>query len=512
MKTRLVIWLILLLGCLGWWGTRFAQRSARRQEVRRGEQLAKLVCAACHLFPEPALLDQATWKNGTLPWMRRFMGLDPAAIENSLDAEYLKQTDAFLESPLVSANDWSAIAAYYLASAPVQMLPRSERPEIQVGLKGFAAKIPPYRTETPMALMLQIDEAEQRIYVGNASSRGIDILSSDGEFVSHLSVDNLPVSLSKSDQGIYVTSIGFFYPREKPAGDLKFFRQLKDGFSEPKVILDNLVRPLQANFADLNHDGKTDFVLSLFGNFGGRFSWFENQGDGNYQEHVLFPKPGALRSEIGDFNGDGHWDIAVLIAQSTESLFLMFGNGAGEFTTTPVFRKPPVFGHTYFEMADFDRDGDPDVLATNGDNGEYPSPFKPYHGIRVYLNDGANHFEERYFFPLHGAFKAMARDFDQDGDLDIAAISYFPDYENSPRESFVLLENQGDFQFEARTFEQSLAGRWLTMDAGDLDGDGDQDIVLGSVIGGPGRVPTELKNSWEQSGLTVLILENQLKN
>ena len=198
----------------------------------------------------------------------------------------------------------------------------------------------------------------------------------------------------------------------------------------------------------------------------------------------------------------------MLIAQSTETLFFMYGDGAGNFTTSMIFQHPPVHGHTYFELCDFDLDGDLDVVVTNGDNGEYTSPLKNYHGIRIYLNDGNNQFEERFFYPLNGAFKAMAHDFDQDGDMDIAAISYFPDYRNTPDESFVYLENKGDFQFTSSTFEERLRGRGLTMDSGDVDGDGDEDIVLGSVVTDLGMVSNNLIKSWNESGTTIVILEN----
>jgi hypothetical protein len=92
--------------------------------------------------------------------------------------------------------------------------------------------------------------------------------------------------------------------------------------------------------------------------------------------------------------------------------------------------------------------------ATNGDNGDYPAVLKPHHGVRIYLNDGKNAFEEHYFFPLNGAFKALAEDFDLDGDLDIAVISMFPDFEGRPEEGFVYLENKGEMQFNASTIDR----------------------------------------------------------
>jgi hypothetical protein len=139
--------------------------------------------------------------------------------------------------------------------------------------------------------------------------------------------------------------------------------------------------------------------------------------------------------------------------------------------------------------------------------------LKPYHGIRLYLNDGANHFREAFYYPMHGAYKALARDFDGDGDLDIAAIAYYPDFEQAAPESFVYLENQGGMKFAASTCAESGAGRWMVMDAGDLDGDGDEDIALGSFVRGPTTIAVSpaLRDSWRTNGAAVLLLENLRK-
>src|SRR5438309_7912953 len=37
--------------------------------LERGHRLAQTYCQSCHLFPDPALLDKATWEHGALPEM-----------------------------------------------------------------------------------------------------------------------------------------------------------------------------------------------------------------------------------------------------------------------------------------------------------------------------------------------------------------------------------------------------------------------------------------------------------
>src|SRR5438309_480189 len=180
------------------------------------------------------------------------------------------------------------------------------------------------------------------------------------------------------------------------------------------------------------------------------------------------------------------------MAHAKEGVFLYHNQGHGEFIEKALIEQPPVWGYAYFELADFNGDGHLDILTANGDRGDFECPPKKYHGIRIYLNDGHWNFKEAFFYPLNGAYKCIAADFDGDGDLDIAAISFFPDYEKSPRESFVYLENKGGMNFKPSTFSQCVAGRWDVMDVADLDGDGDLDIVLGSYIRGPTPVPNAL--------------------
>src|SRR5262249_36052353 len=113
-----------------------------------------------------------------------------------------------------------------------------------------------------------------------------------------------------------------------------------------------------------------------------------------------------------------------------------------------------------------------------------------------------------YFFPMYGCFKAMARDFDGDGDLDIAAISFFADYTNHPDESFIYLENKGELDFKPYRVPGTDAGRWLTMDAGDIDGDGKTDLIIGNFSIAPASVTGAL--DWKK-GPACIVLRNIIK-
>jgi hypothetical protein len=239
------------------------------------------------------------------------------------------------------------------------------------------------------------------------------------------------------------------------------------------------MRPVQITPADLNKDGKTDYIVCEFGNLAGALSWLEKK-DTDYVRHVLRAAPGAIKTYVDDYNHDGLPDIWALFAQGDESIFLFTNKGNGTFDTKQVLRFLPINGSSYFELDDFNKDGFPDIVYTCGDNADYSVVLKPYHGVYIFLNDGKNNFYQKYFYPINGCYKAIARDFDNDGDLDIATISFFADYLNEPEEGFIYLKNEGDFKFQPYSLPEAENGRWLTMDAGDFDGDGKTDLMLGN--------------------------------
>ena len=480
------------------------------------ERAARRSCTLCHLFVEPTMLTRDNLETQILPRMKVRLGVAKPDFASSPEGEIIRARRIYTEHPLVPVEDWPLIEEFYLKNAPEKPLPQGPKPEITIGLKLFDTVRPRWRFNPPSTTLVKLSEKPGRIYVGDDRAKSLALLDAEGSLMTTIPLGNVPVDLVEREEGLYVTCIGSFIPSEIWRAELLLIPRKGDGFGEKQVLLRNLPRASQTVFADFNGDGREDFAMCMFGNLTGRFSWFENLGEGRYREHVLTDHTGAMNAAVHDFNGDGKPDLAVLFAQDLEQLMILLNDGKGGFSGTSVFQRPPVWGHSYFELADFNQDGRMDLIVCNGDNGEYDSPTKNYHGIRILLNRGDLDFEEAFFYPMNGCYRALARDFDADGDLDLAAISFFPDYALSPKESFVYLENvggnkPGEFKFETSTFRECISGRWIVGDVGDLDGDGDPDIVLGSYIHGPTSVPKFLLDIWEPRGFSIQILRNRMK-
>jgi hypothetical protein len=325
----------------------------------------------------------------------------------------------------------------------------------------------------------------------------------NGGVVDSIQIGTGVSQVVQNAEGLMVLAMGVMHPSDVISGKLVHVQG-----SESTVILDSLQRPVYAEFADLNEDDNTDIIVCEFGNNVGKLSWFEKKTDGSYSKHILKNLPGAVKTATRDFNDDRRPDVMALMAQADEGIFIFFNEGGGKFREQRLLRFSPAYGCNYFELVDINNDNYLDILVTNGDNGDYPPVLKSYHGIRIYLNDGRNNFTEKLFLPVNGANKVVARDFDMDGDKDMASIAYFPDYKHRPYESFIYWENKGNMQFAPHSFPEALRGRWLVMDAGDPDRDGDEDIILGSARMAMGSVPDTLLSKWDESSPSVLILEN----
>ena len=498
---------VLLTGC--WLLLTACSYVSEDGSLPDGKQLAQTHCGGCHRFPEPSLLDKTTWRENVLPVMGLHLGLLDAQGERSQkNLQTLLLEGNYPTQPQLTRADWEKIKAHYEDKAPPQLDSLSS---ISLPLTALFTEraVPLHRSSPPAITCVKVDTLMHRIYAADAGVQTMFVLSVDGQ--TQQSVPQQPTISSLTWVGpvrkLLATHLGFsLAPHESAEGYLSWVNPTADA-AHTKSLPDQLVRPTQTLSVDLVGDDTEELLTCNFGYRTGRLSYWKLMADGSYTEVVLREEAGALQAQVQDTNEDGRNDIIVLFAQGDERIVRYENQEKDHFREQVLLHFPPSYGSTSFALHDFNGDGHPDILYTCGDNADYSPILKPYHGVYVFLNQDDGMFEQAYFFPMHGAYRAMACDYDQDGDLDIAGIAFFADYARAPERSFVYLENQGNLSFTPTTRPIHTLGRWMTMDAGDVDSDGDTDIILGSYTRAApfGRV----LESWQsQSG--VLWLENTL--
>jgi FG-GAP-like repeat len=479
-------------------------------------------CSRCHVLPPPEYVPRSMWRFRIQEMAERSMtgtGIPPG------------------EKSVLWQFDLDKITRWFEARAP-EVLPLPQPwPRDDGGLRFVKHAYAPSGA-APMPIVSNVrffdldgdgkleivacDMGRGSIFIGDPARRA-------GE-LQEIAVLSNPAHAQMVDldrdgkQDLLIADLGEFLPGDHEKGSVVWLRQTAPLQFEKRVLIDHLPRSADVQAADFDGDGDLDLVVAAFGyrKVGGTL-YYENQTtdwkEPKFVQHVIDARPGAIHVPAVDLNGDGRMDFVTLVAQQYEHVVAYLNRGPGKgFREETVFRAPtPVWGSSGIQLVDLDKDGDLDVLMTNGDTLD-DFTIRPFHGVRWFENKGTFPFVQHELAALPGAHRAQAADMDGDGDLDIVACAFLPSGPVAPPHG---LERQGNLsdlasigwleqvqpgRFQLHTLEQGKLAH-VTLDLGDFDGDGDVDLVVGNFVGFAfGKSDAALKSdAW------VELWENQAK-
>ncbi|OUJ71092.1 hypothetical protein BXP70_22510 [Hymenobacter crusticola] len=207
---------------------------------------------------------------------------------------------------------------------------------------------------------------------------------------------------------------------------------------------------------DVDGDGDLDYVT-----YGGAVRL--NNGSGTYTNGQQLSIGGPRNVALGDLDSDGDLDLVLSVNTGRGFVYVRLNNGAGTFSGT---QQLSVGAEPYgLALGDVDADGDLDVLTANGTSGS----------VSVRLNDGLGTFASTgQELSTGGQSTSLALgDLDSDGDLDIIVG-------NVNTNTVLVRFNNGQGSFSGnQTVTVGFNPNNLAL--GDVDGDGDLDFVSSNL-------------------------------
>lgn len=240
---------------------------------------------------------------------------------------------------------------------------------------------------------------------------------------------------------------------------------------------------------------------------------FHQKPDGTFEE--VGQKAGvadrdgkALGVAFADFDGDGVTDIFVAHDSRRQALYINKRDGTFDdvalISGTGYDENGKTFAGMGTDAADYDGDGRPDIFVTALSNETYPL-FRNTGDATFSYETGATGINQITL--LLTGWGAKFADFDSDGWRDLVVAqghvldtiertSSYLQYKQTP----LVMRNTGKGFFDVSptsgaAFKERLAARGLAI--GDLDNDGDTDIVISATDGAPVLLRNDgTRNNW----------------
>jgi len=252
------------------------------------------------------------------------------------------------------------------------------------------------------------------------------------------------------------------------------------GGFEPYTIYDVATGESDVNIATGDFDNDDDIDIAVLQNssqFTHHITILQNDGYGSFSIQSSYAYDGIARRNlsIADFNNDGKTDLAFGIqdsnfvgdppvAQYRGMFMVLFGNGDASFSSSSYWV------HEWTDIAntwigDLNGDGYTDIVAGN----VAEDTFTVYYNSQGIFQWGAD-FATQHLGGLEFS------DFNTNGYIDIAVFSRGNPWWNSYYAELSLYNNLGSGQFELN--DTVTLDYWTNnVKAGDIDGDGDVDII-----------------------------------